>query len=97
MQRIWKPAVVWILDMSAGILSVLGGLWITLFMSCSPLADSTETHWIGVGIFSSVLGVLAILSGIYALKREKRGWAVAGSICAAIGILGVLIVIILTV
>ena len=44
-----------------------------------------------------VLGLLAIAGGVYALKRKNWRWAVVGSICAALGVLGIVVVIILTV
>lgn len=35
-------------------------------------------------IFVLALGVVSIVGGIFALKRQRWGWALAGSICACL-------------
>jgi hypothetical protein len=37
-----------------------------------------------MGIFMALLGVLAIIGGIYSLKRKYWGWALAGAIASSI-------------
>ena len=53
--------------------------------------------WLGaIGAPVIVLGIVAILGGIYALRRRIWGLALAGSICALIGpwfILGILAIV----
>jgi len=38
----------------------------------------------GLGVFSAILGIIAIIGGVYALKRRLWGLALAGSICGTI-------------
>jgi hypothetical protein len=40
-----------------------------------------------------IIGLLAIIGGIYALRRHKWRWALIGSISAALGIAGIPIVV----
>ena len=52
--------------------------------------------WGAFGFPSIMLGIIAIVGGVYALRREVWGLALAGSICALIGpwaILGILAII----
>jgi hypothetical protein len=98
MERTWKPTVAGILAIIAGtlqvILGMLGatgvGFWAGFF----------GLGWLSV-IFAPLIifGIVAIIGGIYALRREVWGLALAGSICAFIpviapwSILGVLAII----
>ena len=49
-----------------------------------------------IAIFAITLAIVAIVGGVYALRRQKWGLALAGSICALLGpssILGILAII----
>lgn len=95
MQKTWKPTVAGILALIAGIIEVIAGI-----VFATGLA-----FWggfFGMGWLSAVFapliifGIIAIVGGIYALKRRIWGLALAGSICAVIGpwfILGILAII----
>jgi len=50
---------------------------------------------IGVGVFLLALGIVAIVGGVFALRRKSFGMALAGAICALfpIVILGILAII----
>jgi hypothetical protein len=95
MERTWKPTASGILAIIAGALQVLLGIVIAAIGGITFLFG-----W--AGIFATpfiVLGIIAIVGGIYALRREVWGLALAGSICALIplilpwSILGILAVI----
>lgn len=86
------------------------GCWYTSYHCRGPsgnngivVAAFSGIGWFfGIGWLSAigapliVFGIVAIVGGIYALRREVWGLALAGSICALIGpwgILGVLAII----
>ncbi len=95
MERTWKPTVGGILAIIAGALQVILGIVIAAIGGIFFL-----TTW--AGVFATpllVFGIIAIVGGIYALRREVWGLALAGSICAIIpiippwSILGILAII----
>jgi hypothetical protein len=94
MEKTWKPTVGGILAIVAGALQAIFGIVIA--------AVGSIGWFFGVGWFSAfgapliILGIIAIIGGIYALKRRIWGLALAGSICALIGpwfVLGILAII----
>jgi hypothetical protein len=95
MERTWKPTAAGILTIIAGALHVILGIIIAAIGGITFLFG-----W--AGVFATpflILGIIAIVGGIYALRREIWGLALAGSICAIIplilpwNILGILAVI----
>jgi len=97
---------------TAGILSIIGGaVGIIMGFTMGALIGGMMSGmmgpyggmypgmgWLGggFGIPSIIFGVVAIIGGIYALKRRVWGMALAGAICALFswaGILGVLSII----
>jgi len=74
MEKTWKSRVGGILSVIAGLLSILWGTFI-------------GTEWLGSWppLTAIVLGIVAIVGGIYALKRRIWGLALAGSICSLVG------------
>jgi hypothetical protein len=101
-QTTWKPTTAGILNIIAGAMAIIGGAlvapmwrmmtWPHMGMSVQPL--------VGSAIPMIILGVVAIVGGVYALKRRIWGLALAGSICALFGpwfILGVLAIIFVTI
>jgi hypothetical protein len=95
MEKTWKPTVGGILAIIAGVLQVIFG---TIGATGVGLVGGIiGMGWLSV-IFAPliVLGIVAIVGGIYALRRNVWGLALAGSICALIGpwfILGILAII----
>jgi hypothetical protein len=108
MENAWMPKAAGILDIVAGSLGILFslimGLWFA-FLSYFISRPSTEFHnfpmrfimlfMIPWAIFMLVAGILAIVGGIYALKRKKWGLALAGSVGAvfsqlALGVVAVI-------
>jgi hypothetical protein len=92
MEKTWKPTTAGILALIAGALEVIIGL---LFAAgVGVLGGILGMGWLSV-IFAPLIifGIIAIVGGIYALRRRIWGLAIAGSICALIGpwfLLGIL-------
>ena len=101
MKQTWKPT-------TAGILSIVCGAWGLIIGSVIAVAGGSAAWYAGVpffvprilaviGIPMIMLGVVAIIGGIYAVKRRLWGLALAGAICALLipppFILGILAII----
>lgn len=94
MEKTWKPTVGGILAIIAGALQVIFGIVIAALGSIGWFFGMPWFSAIGAPLI--VFGIIAIVGGIYALRREVWGLALAGSICALIDplfILGVLAII----
>lgn len=94
MERTWKPTTAGILSIIAGAIAVIIGIVVAVIGSFGWFFWMPWFSAIGAPII--VVGTIAIVGGIYALKREIWGLALAGSICALIGpwfILGLLAII----
>jgi hypothetical protein len=94
MEKTWKPTVAGILAIIAGALQVIFG---TVVAAVGSLAWFFGMPWFSaIGAPLIIFGIVAIIGGIYALRRNIWGLALAGSICALIGpwfILGLLAII----
>ena len=109
----WKPTVAGILDIIVGVGDLIGVLFmigaILLLGSSAEFLGMTEADFAPLTIgalmgilvvttaFMAVIGILALMGGIYATQRKKWGLALAGSIAAALGstLIGVLAIIFL--
>ena len=98
MDNKWMPKVAGILDIVAGSLGIIGSLFMCFglaFLSYFTIADGTEFNdfpmrlialfMIPWAIFIIAAGILAIVGGIYALRKKKWGLALAGSVGALFG------------
>ena len=94
-RRTWKAT-------TAGILSVVAGaLNVIIFTIVAVAADVTGSMLTGfwgfgaIGIPGIAVGIIAIVGGVFALKRRVWGLALAGAICALVPgfILGILAII----
>jgi hypothetical protein len=107
-QKDWKPTTAGILDIIAGAFSLIGALVFLIIMAVIGTAEvfSGEEQAVidvinvmfGIGVvFFLATGVLALIGGVYATRRQKWGLALAGSIAAALGstVIGVLAIIFL--
>ncbi len=94
MQQTWKPTVAGILAIIGGCIEVVFGIVVA---TVGSLGWFFGMGWLSAfGAPSIILGIIAIIGGIYALKRRAWGLALAGSICALFGpwaILGILAII----
>jgi hypothetical protein len=98
MEKTWMPKVAGILDIVAGafglFIILIWALWFAAF-SFFMRSDTAEFHhfpmslmaiiFIPMAIFMLAAGILAIVGGVYALRRKKWGLALAGSIGALFG------------
>ena len=98
MEKTWKPTVAGILSIVAGALSAI--LWFFLILGFLMFAISSSNSSLEIpvdipfnlGMLSIlflaipflIIWILAIIGGVYALKRKIWGLALAGSIAAII-------------
>jgi len=87
-KKFWKPLVVGILDIAAGALIlailfffVIGS--ITIRIAESGIFDFDLSTLLMI-IPALAIASLAVTGGICAIRRKKWGWALAGSIAAAL-------------
>jgi hypothetical protein len=105
MEETWKPTTVGILCVISGATDILLGV-LTVFAGNVVIrsADLIGEEWVMdlvmtvvmvVGPIWILLGVVALLGGIFALRRCFWGLALAGSICALSGVtvLGMLAIV----
>jgi len=100
MERTWKPTAAGILSITAGTIIAVGGLivvslvWLGgavleffLKIASEPNQDipAVASFEGGVLIVILIIATLAIVGGVYALRRRMWGLALAGSICALVG------------
>ena len=98
-QKTWKPTVAGILNIVAGVFSLLGVFGVIIvtiavgsgpffwgfFPGLGPLTIGFfQSILVITAIFLAIVGILPLLGGIYALQRKKRGLALAGSIAASL-------------
>ena len=94
MEKTWKPT-------AAGVCAIIGGvvglIWGLITVSVGTFAGGIFMGWFAAfGTPLTVLGIIAIVGGIFALKRRIWWLALVGSICAVpfgIGILALIFVI----
>jgi len=93
MEKTWMPTIAGILDIAAGIVSFIGLIFVLVGVSVlaytegiGPSMGIPETLILAIAVVFAILAViadvLAIVGGIFALRRKKWGLALAGSIAA---------------
>jgi hypothetical protein len=96
MTKTWKPTVAGILSIVAGVVSVLVGAGV---IARGEFVRRMMWHWRWevVGGIALALGIVAILGGTFAIRRQVWGLALAGAICALfpphVFVLGILAII----
>ena len=86
MKKTWMPTTAGILDIISGAFALIGsfgcvvGGGIVRFLPEVPRFVPAVTMAMAVPLL--VVGILAIVGGIYAVKRKRWGWAITGSIVA---------------
>ncbi len=102
MTKTWKPTTAGILSIIAGAIQVIFGLALSTILAIGGVAGAFASIpgmggvMAAIGVPLIIIGIVAIVGGVYALKRRVWGLALAGAICAVIGpwgILGVLAII----
>ena len=93
MEKTWKPLTGGILSIIAGALGILRGMVILVvggaIAGIEKIAPLVPEILAAVAIPMIILGIVAIIGGIYALKRKMWGLALAGSICSLVSVLGI--------
>ena len=91
MEKTWKPTTAGILAIVAGVLGAVGGIIVAVVggtigkLWLGPMAIPNIATILGaIAIPLIIIGIVAIVGGVYALKRRIWGLALAGSICSLI-------------
>lgn len=94
MERTWKPTVAGILNIVCGVLALISfvGLMIAIAVTSGTLdipgtwniPDFVPVILWSVAIPYLIIGILALLGGVFALQRKYWGWALAGSIATTL-------------
>ena len=96
MEKTNKPTVAGILAIIAGVLGLIGAVSMFIGFGVTSGALGIPTGYIpgfvpglvlGLAIPSTLIAVLALVGGIYALQRKIWGLALAGSIAAILAFL----------
>lgn len=91
MEKTWKPTAAGILTIIAGFLGLLIALAITVGLGIAGtlaglipgLPEVIFTQFLAlIAVPAIILSVVAIVGGIYAVRRRVWGLALAGAICA---------------
>lgn len=101
MGKTWKPTTAGVLCILAGAADVILGILILVAGGIvRQVLELTGMGWLVglvmvIGPVWIVLGIVAIVGGIYALRRRVWGLALTGSICALSGcsLFGILAII----
>ncbi len=86
MKKTWMPTAAGILDIISGAFALIGTFGLIIGGSITGIVPEVPGFvpalLLGLAVPLAVVGILAIVGGVYALKRVKWGWALTGSIVA---------------
>jgi hypothetical protein len=88
MEKTWKPTAAGILTIIAGFLGLLIGIALAVGLGIAGTMIGVIPGIPGVGFLALIaipgiiLSIVAIVGGIYALRRRLWGLALAGAICS---------------
>ena len=88
MEKTWKPTAAGILTIIAGFLGLLIGIALAVGLGIAGTMIGVIPGIPGIGFLAFIaipgiiLSIVAIVGGIYALRRRLWGLALAGAICA---------------
>ena len=88
MEKTWKPTAAGILTIIVGFLGLLIGIGLAVGLGIAGMMIGMIPGFPGAGFLALIaipgiiLSIIAIVGGIYALKRRLWGLALAGAICA---------------
>jgi len=103
----WMPTIAGILNIISGALGIISCLLLIIlaivlhgaFNSDPSIVDETNvfsviilTYFV-IGIIVLLISVISIIGGIICLGKKHWGWALAGSICAVVNVIGIISVI----
>ena len=91
MEKTWKPMVAGILNIVTGAFALLSviGLLISIVVIGSDLVGPEVPDFVAVILWIItipffIIGVLALIGGIYALQRKTWGLALAGAVASTV-------------
>jgi hypothetical protein len=94
MEKTWKPKVAGILNIVSGAFALIWFIMLLIGMAVTsghlgiPGLEAIPSFvpfiLLIIAIPSVIIGILALIGGIYALQRKKWGFALAGSIATTI-------------
>ena len=95
MERTWKPTTAGILTIIAGCFGIGMGAWVTAGRAVMAELPGLGEILAAAGGAIIGLGIVALIGGIFALRRKVWGFALTGAILAAICMLplGILAII----
>jgi hypothetical protein len=95
MERTWKGTTAGILTIIGGVIGIAAGAIIATVGTAFLLGIPGLEMMAGIGGGMIAIGVIALIGGIFALRRKAWGFALAGAILALFPIipLGVLAII----
>ena len=91
-EKTWMPTTAGILSIIVGAISVIFCIVVVVLGSTIGAFFGFEVvwEWSTFAIPLIILGIIAIVGGIYALRRKIWGLALVGAICALFGPAGIL-------
>jgi hypothetical protein len=83
MAKTWKPTTAGILNIVAGVITLITGIMLALAAGGNPMLAIIPGAVLGAitGLLIA-LGIVAIVGGVCALRRKMWGLALAGSLCS---------------
>ena len=100
MEKTWKPVAGGICSIVAGAWGILAGSTLCVVGLCGPMMHMDRLPMRFLSLFgwpALVFGFMAIIGGVFAIRRQKWGLALAGAICAVLipppFILGILAIV----
>lgn len=96
MEKTWKPTVAGILDIVCGVLALISFIGLIIGIAVTSGALDIPGRWAipwfvptilwSIAIPTLIIGILALVGGIFALQRKYWGWALTGSIAATLSL-----------
>lgn len=98
MERTWTPTAAGVLDILSGLSALIGCLVLGILgaLAHGPIGHARWggapdfVTWLPLTLLSSiafflfVIGILAVIGGVYAVQRRHWGWSLIGSIAAVL-------------
>lgn len=86
MEKTWRPLTAGVLNIIAGVAILFVCFWLALAGGITSVVGDVP-QWVPVLLFAlaipfALMSILAVIGGIYAIKRKVWGLALAGSIAS---------------
>lgn len=84
MEKTWRPKTAGILDIIAGVIGLISSPIMIAYGSIAVWESECWLYLYYAGLLFIPIGMIAIIGGIFALKRKTWAFVLAGSISAII-------------